>query len=163
MKVARDWRNVVIQCQNCLCLLSTVTWMKGVRDITNSQRSLKETIDDYVRLTLKRAVVADAGTYCILAKNVYGCDRAFFTVTVCSLLYCTILQLNCKTKEFINKWKTAFSLQRRFCSYNCILLYHWLHVAADSTHVTDSYKISVLEYPVCTLRVHKTWARIPFT
>jgi hypothetical protein len=89
-----------------LCLLSIVTWMKGVRDITNSQRSLKETIDDYVRLTLTRALVSDAGTYCILAKNVYGCDRAFFTVTVCSLLYCTILQLNCKTKQFINKWNT---------------------------------------------------------
>jgi hypothetical protein len=43
---------------------------------------LKETLDDYVRLTLKRALVSDAGTYCILAKNVYGCDRAFFTVKV---------------------------------------------------------------------------------
>jgi hypothetical protein len=62
--------------------LPTVTWMKGLRDITNNQRSLKETLDDYVRLTLKRALVSDAGTYCILAKNVYGCDRAFFTVTV---------------------------------------------------------------------------------
>ncbi|XP_069686561.1 titin homolog isoform X2 [Periplaneta americana] len=59
-----------------------VTWMKGIKDITNSQRSLKETMDDYVRLTLKRALLADAGTYCILAKNVYGCDRAFFTVTM---------------------------------------------------------------------------------
>jgi hypothetical protein len=113
-----------MQCQNCLCLLSTVTWMKGVRDITNSQRSLKETINDYVRLTLKRALVSDAGTYCILAKNVYGCDRAFFTVTVCSLLYCTILQLNYKTKQFINKWNTTFSRQTRFCSHNCILLCH---------------------------------------
>jgi hypothetical protein len=56
--------------------------MKGLRDITNSQRSLKETLDDYVRLTLKRALASDAGTYWILAKNVYGCDRAFFTVTV---------------------------------------------------------------------------------
>ncbi|GLH01371.1 Uncharacterized protein GBIM_07522, partial [Gryllus bimaculatus] len=57
-----------------------VTWMKGTRDITTSQRSLKETLDDYVRMTLKRAVPADAGTYCILARNVYGCDRAFVTV-----------------------------------------------------------------------------------
>lgn len=110
--------------------------MKGVRDITNSQRSLKETIDDYVRLTLKRALVSDAGTYCILAKNVYGCDRAFFTVTVCSLLYCTISQRNYKAKYFINKWNTP-SLQQtdRFCSsHSCLLLYHRIHVS-------NSYKI----------------------
>ncbi|XP_066996546.2 titin homolog isoform X2 [Anabrus simplex] len=59
-----------------------VTWMKGTRDITNSQRCLKETIDDYVRLTLKRALPSDVGTYCILAKNVYGCDRSFVTVRI---------------------------------------------------------------------------------
>ena len=63
--------------------------MKGIRDITNSQRSLKERVDDYVRLTLKRALVSDAGTYCILAKNIYGCDRAFFTVTVRLSLGCS--------------------------------------------------------------------------
>lgn len=62
-----------------VCVL--VTWMKGTRDITNNIRSLKETHDDYVRFTLKRATADDVGTYCILAKNVYGCDRAFFTVT----------------------------------------------------------------------------------
>ncbi|KAJ8962971.1 hypothetical protein NQ314_005688, partial [Rhamnusium bicolor] len=57
-----------------------VTWMKGLTDITDSMRSLKETSDDYVRFTLKRATGDDVGTYCILAKNRYGCDRAFFTV-----------------------------------------------------------------------------------
>ncbi|KAF5279087.1 hypothetical protein FQA39_LY05765 [Lamprigera yunnana] len=41
---------------------------------------MKETLDDYTRLTLKRAREEDVGTYCILAKNRYGCDRAFFTV-----------------------------------------------------------------------------------
>lgn len=54
--------------------------MKGLRDITNNMRSLKETSDDYVRFTLKRATADDVGTYCILAKNRHGCDRAFFTV-----------------------------------------------------------------------------------
>lgn len=58
-----------------------VTWMKGTHDITNSPRSLKEVVNDYVRFTLKRATADDVGTYCILAKNVYGCDRAFFTVS----------------------------------------------------------------------------------
>lgn len=54
--------------------------MKGLKDITNSYRSLKETSDDYVRFTLKRVTEDDVGTYCIMAKNIYGCDRAFFTV-----------------------------------------------------------------------------------
>lgn len=65
-----------------MLLFLSVTWMKGTRDITNSQRSMKETVNDYVRMTLKRALVSDSGTYCILAKNVYGCDRAFVTVRV---------------------------------------------------------------------------------
>ena len=56
--------------------------MKGLRDITNNLRSNKFASDDYIRLSLKRAGVEDAGTYCILAKNKYGCDRAFFTVRV---------------------------------------------------------------------------------
>lgn len=41
---------------------------------------MRETSDDYTRLTLKRATEEDMGTYCIMAKNRYGCDRAFFTV-----------------------------------------------------------------------------------
>lgn len=60
----------------------TVTFMKGIRDITTSQRVCKMTSDDYVKFTVKRSVVSDAGTYCILARNAYGCDRAFVTVEV---------------------------------------------------------------------------------
>ncbi|KAG7313055.1 hypothetical protein JYU34_000136 [Plutella xylostella] len=59
-----------------------VVFMKGTRDITNSQRVCKMTSDDYVKFTLKRSVVSDAGTYCVLARNAYGCDRAFVTVVV---------------------------------------------------------------------------------
>lgn len=62
------------------CIL--VIFMKGIRDITNSQRVCKMTSDDYVKFTVKRSVVSDAGTYCILARNAYGCDRAFVTVEV---------------------------------------------------------------------------------
>lgn len=54
--------------------------MKGLTDITSSLRSLKESSDDYIRFTLKKVTTEDVGTYCILAKNRYGCDRAFFTV-----------------------------------------------------------------------------------
>lgn len=64
--------------------------MKGTRDITNSQRVCKMTSDDYVKFTLKRAVVTDAGTYCILARNAYGCDRAFITVVVSTSWYCEV-------------------------------------------------------------------------
>ncbi|XP_043286606.1 titin homolog isoform X2 [Venturia canescens] len=59
-----------------------IVWMKGLRDITNGPRSYKESSDDYVRLTLKRAAIEDEGTYCIMAKNRYGCDRTFYTVKV---------------------------------------------------------------------------------
>lgn len=54
--------------------------MKGLTDITDSLRSMKWVSDDYTRLTLKRATLDDVGTYCIMAKNRIGCDRAFFTV-----------------------------------------------------------------------------------
>ena len=56
--------------------------MKGLRDITDGPRSHKETIDDYVRLTLKRVTPSDEGTYCILLKNRHGCDRSFFSIKV---------------------------------------------------------------------------------
>ena len=56
--------------------------MKGIRDITDGPRSHKNTIDDYVRITLSKIIPSDEGTYCILAKNRYGCDRAFFTIKV---------------------------------------------------------------------------------
>ncbi|XP_031789478.1 titin homolog isoform X2 [Nasonia vitripennis] len=59
-----------------------VVWMKGIRDITDGPRSHKEAIDDYVRLTLNRVNSEDEGTYCILVKNIYGCDRSFFTLKV---------------------------------------------------------------------------------
>ncbi|CAH2103686.1 unnamed protein product [Euphydryas editha] len=59
-----------------------VFFMKGIRDLSNSQRVCKMTSDDYVKFTLKRTVVSDAGTYCIFAKNAYGCDRAFVTVVI---------------------------------------------------------------------------------
>ncbi|KAG5320919.1 UNC89 protein, partial [Acromyrmex heyeri] len=56
--------------------------MKGLTDITDGPRSYKESIDDYVRLTLKRVVSSDEGTYCILIKNRYGCDRSFFSIKI---------------------------------------------------------------------------------
>lgn len=67
-------------------------WMKGLKDITDGPRSYKESIDDYVRLTLKRAVPSDEGTYCILAKNRYGCDRHFFSIKV---IICLIIRVMC--------------------------------------------------------------------
>ncbi|CAI6343292.1 unnamed protein product [Macrosiphum euphorbiae] len=57
-----------------------VIWMRGSRDVTFLDRSLKETVNDYVMLSIKKAQPSDAGTYFIIAKNVYGSDRAFVTV-----------------------------------------------------------------------------------
>ncbi|XP_026808599.1 uncharacterized protein LOC113550868 isoform X2 [Rhopalosiphum maidis] len=59
-----------------------VIWMRGSRDVTFFDRSSKETINDYVMLSIKKAQPSDAGTYFIIAKNVYGSDRAFVTVGV---------------------------------------------------------------------------------
>uniref|UniRef100_A0A2S2QNT5 Muscle M-line assembly protein unc-89 n=1 Tax=Sipha flava TaxID=143950 RepID=A0A2S2QNT5_9HEMI len=59
-----------------------VVWMRGWRDVTFLNRSLKETVNDYVKLSIKKAQLSDAGTYFIIAKNVYGSDRAFVTVGV---------------------------------------------------------------------------------
>lgn len=56
--------------------------MRGSRDVTFLDRSLKETVNDYVMLSIKKAQPSDAGTYFIIAKNVYGSDRAFVTVGV---------------------------------------------------------------------------------
>lgn len=50
--------------------------------MTFHDRSLKETVNDYVKLSIKKAQPSDAGTYFIIAKNVYGSDRAFVTVGV---------------------------------------------------------------------------------
>lgn len=56
--------------------------MRGSRDVTFLDRSLRETVNDYVKLSIKKAQLSDAGTYFIIAKNVYGSDRAFVTVGV---------------------------------------------------------------------------------
>lgn len=59
-----------------------VHWMKGVKDITISQRTMVEHSDDYFKFVLKRATRDDAGTYWIIAKNAFGVDRTFITVQV---------------------------------------------------------------------------------
>lgn len=65
--------------------------MKGVKDITQSDRVLKEQQDDFIRFSLQRATPADSGTYWIVARNEHGCDRAFVTILV--------------TKIFKHKWR----------------------------------------------------------
>uniref|UniRef100_A0A905QX01 Ig-like domain-containing protein n=3 Tax=Rhodnius prolixus TaxID=13249 RepID=A0A905QX01_RHOPR len=59
-----------------------VSLMKGIKDITNSCRTLKESFGEYFRLTLKRITRDDCGTFFIQARNVYGTDRAFVTLQV---------------------------------------------------------------------------------
>lgn len=59
-----------------------VTFFKGTRDITHIDRTQKEGFEDSIRYTIQHSNPGDSGTYCILAKNQYGTDRAFVTIVV---------------------------------------------------------------------------------
>lgn len=59
-----------------------VVFYKGLRDITLSDRTLKEANDDLIRFTIQKAGPTDSGTYCVLARNEHGTDRIFVTITV---------------------------------------------------------------------------------
>lgn len=59
-----------------------MSFLKGIKDITQSDRTLKEAHDDYIRFSMPRAQPTDSGTYCILARNQHGTDRAFVNITV---------------------------------------------------------------------------------
>lgn len=56
--------------------------MKGTKDITQSDRVSKEVSDDYTRFTVQQAQISDSGTYFVVARNNFGTDRIFVTVTV---------------------------------------------------------------------------------
>lgn len=59
-----------------------MTFLKGLRDITRDDRTLKQVYDDMTRFTIQRSHPSDTGTYCVLARNEHGCDRIFVTITV---------------------------------------------------------------------------------
>lgn len=59
-----------------------VIFYKGIKEITNSDRVLKEQQDDMYRFSLKNAGPTDSGTYWLVARNQHGTDRAFVTITV---------------------------------------------------------------------------------
>jgi len=56
--------------------------MKGTKDITQSDRVSKEVSDDYTRFSVQQAQISDSGTYFVVARNNFGTDRIFVTVTV---------------------------------------------------------------------------------
>ncbi|XP_050743272.1 titin isoform X47 [Drosophila biarmipes] len=59
-----------------------LTFMKGTKDITQSDRVSKEVSDDYTRFSVQQAQISDSGTYFVVARNNFGTDRIFVTVTV---------------------------------------------------------------------------------
>uniref|UniRef100_A0A1B0CWT0 Muscle M-line assembly protein unc-89 n=1 Tax=Lutzomyia longipalpis TaxID=7200 RepID=A0A1B0CWT0_LUTLO len=59
-----------------------LVFMKGLRDLSKNTRTYKEVTDDYVRYTLESCLIQDSGTYCVMARNRFGVDRAFVGVTV---------------------------------------------------------------------------------
>lgn len=63
-------------------MLYSVILLKGIRDITQGDRTLKEAHDDFIRFTVQRATISDSGTYCVVARNEHGTDRIFVTITV---------------------------------------------------------------------------------
>lgn len=56
--------------------------LKGITDITQNDRTLKEAHDDFIRFSVPNSKPTDSGTYCIVARNQHGTDRAFVTITV---------------------------------------------------------------------------------
>lgn len=64
-----------------LCI-RTVILLKGIKDITHDDRTLKEANDDLIRFSFQSSKPSDTGTYCIVARNQNGTDRAFVTITV---------------------------------------------------------------------------------
>uniref|UniRef100_A0A1I8NUD9 Ig-like domain-containing protein n=1 Tax=Stomoxys calcitrans TaxID=35570 RepID=A0A1I8NUD9_STOCA len=59
-----------------------LTFMKGTKDITKSDRVSKEVSDDYTRFTVQKSQIADSGTYFVVARNNNGTDRIFVTVEI---------------------------------------------------------------------------------
>lgn len=60
----------------------TVIFLKGLRDLTFSDRLLKEQNGNKYRFTLKNTTPRDSGTYWMVARNELGTDRAFVTISV---------------------------------------------------------------------------------
>lgn len=66
--------------------------MKGTKDITQSDRVSKEVSDDYTRFTVQKSQISDSGTYFVVARNDFGTDRIFVTITVRTFYYNQSLQ-----------------------------------------------------------------------
>lgn len=56
--------------------------MKGTKDITQSDRVSKEVSDDFTRFSVQKSQISDSGTYFVVARNDFGTDRIFVTITV---------------------------------------------------------------------------------
>ncbi|XP_032585612.2 titin isoform X6 [Drosophila mojavensis] len=59
-----------------------LVFMKGTKDITQSDRVSKEVSDDYTRFTVQKSQISDSGTYFVVARNDFGTDRIFVTITI---------------------------------------------------------------------------------
>ncbi|XP_055846057.1 titin-like [Episyrphus balteatus] len=59
-----------------------LTLLKGTKDITKTDRVSKEASDDYIRFTVQKSTPSDSGTYFVVARNEFGTDRVFVTITV---------------------------------------------------------------------------------
>lgn len=64
------------------CSFFAVVFMKGTKDITQSDRVSKEVSDDFTRFSVQKSQISDSGTYFVVARNDFGTDRIFVTITV---------------------------------------------------------------------------------
>ena len=71
-----------------------MTFLKGTKDITKSDRVSKEVSDDYTRFTVQSSQIADSGTYFVVARNNFGTDRVYVTVAVSHKMLKAFLQAN---------------------------------------------------------------------
>lgn len=73
-----------------MSFILAVVFMKGTKDITQSDRVSKEVSDDYTRFTVQKSQISDSGTYFVVARNDFGTDRIFVTITVRTAYECPL-------------------------------------------------------------------------
>ncbi|KAK2709050.1 hypothetical protein QYM36_014620 [Artemia franciscana] len=74
--------DLVVKCKVAGSPRPKVTWSKGSRDLISSPRTLMDNEGDLYTLIVKKILSSDSGTYSIEARNIYGGQKAYFTIRV---------------------------------------------------------------------------------
>lgn len=116
-----------------------MTFLKGTKDITKSDRVSKEVSDDYTRFTVQSSQIADSGTYFVVARNNFGTDRIFVTVAVSHKTLKSLLLANASflvTDELINEFNSVKNYEEQeqtsYYIYTPPYIYQLAHVADEA-------------------------------